>query len=63
MKLFNPFTIPQKDNCDHCKFKTNKRKDTENRFLDQWFEIIYRDRFDFFFDWPQSISNKWAFSL
>ena len=37
MRLFTPFTIPEKDNCDLCKIKTNKRKATENRFLDKLF--------------------------
>jgi len=50
MKLFTPFTIPQKDNCDLCRIKTNKRKATENPFLDQLFKTLYRDRFDFVFD-------------
>ena len=35
MKLFNPFTIPKKDNCDLCRIKTNKRKATENPFLEK----------------------------
>ena len=26
MKLFTPFTIPEKDNCDLCKIKTKKEK-------------------------------------
>ena len=46
----SPFPIPQKDNCDLCRIKTNKRKATENRFLDQLFKFLYRDRFDFVFD-------------
>ena len=50
MKLFTPFTIPEKDNCDLCKIKTKKRKATENRFLDKLFKLIYRDRFDFVID-------------
>ena len=48
--IYSPFTIPQKDNCDLCKIKTNKRKATENRFLDKLFKLNYRDRFDFVFD-------------
>ena len=50
MKLFTPFTIPQKGNCDLCRIKTNKRKAPENSFLDQLFKTLYRDRFDFVFD-------------
>jgi len=50
MKLFTPFTIPQKDNCDLCRIKTNKRRGAENLFLDQLFKTLYRDRFDFVFD-------------
>ena len=50
MRLFTPFTIPAKDNCDLCKIKTNKRKATENRFLDKLFKLNYRDNFDFVFD-------------
>ncbi len=51
MKLFTPFTIPQKDNCDLCRIKTNKRREAENPFLDQLFKTLYRNRFDFVFDW------------
>ena len=50
MKLFTPFTIPEKDICDFCKIRTNKRKATENRFLDKLLKLIYRDRFDFVLD-------------
>ena len=50
MRLSTPFTIPQKDNFDLCKIKTNKRKVSENRFLDKLLKLIYRDRFDFVFD-------------
>ena len=50
MKLFTPFTIPQKDNCDLCRIKTNKSNATENPLLDQLFKFLYRDRFDFVFD-------------
>jgi len=50
MRLFTPFTIPKKENCDLFRIKTNKRKATENRFLDQLFKFLYRDRFDFVFD-------------
>ena len=50
MKLFTPYTIPKKDNCDLCKIKTNERREAENPFLDQLFKTLYRDRFDFVFD-------------
>ena len=50
MKLSNPLTIPQKDNCDRCKIKTKKEKENENRSLDKLFKHINRDRFDFVFD-------------
>ena len=50
MRLFIPFTITQKDNCDLCKIKTNKRKATENPFLDKLFKLYYRESFDFVFD-------------
>ena len=58
MKLFTPFTIPQKDNCDLCRGKTNKRREVENPFLDQLFKFLYRDKFDFVFDWPWSIKMR-----
>ena len=50
MKLFTPFTIPKKDNCDICKIKTNKRKAVENLFIDDFFRNLNRQRFDFVFD-------------
>ena len=50
MKLFTPFTIPQKDNCDLCRIKTKKRREDEKPFLDQLFKTLYRDRFDFIID-------------
>jgi len=50
MKLFTPFTIPQKENCDLCRIKTNKRKETKNPFLDQMFKFLYKDSFDFVLD-------------
>ena len=50
MRLFTPFTIPNKTNCDLCRIKTNKRRETESPFLDQLFKTLYRDRFDFVFD-------------
>ena len=50
MKLFTPFTIPEKDICDFCKIKTNKRKATENRFLEKLLKLNYRDSYDYVFD-------------
>ena len=35
MKLFTPFAIPQKDNCDVCRDKSNKRREVVNLRLDQ----------------------------
>ena len=46
MKLLTPCTISQKENCDLCWIKTNKRKATEG----QLFKTLYGDRFDFFLD-------------
>ena len=43
MKLFTPFTIPKKDNCDLCRIKTSRRTKAENPFLDQLFKTLYRD--------------------
>ncbi len=51
MRLLTPFTIPQKDNCDLCRIKTNKRRQVEKTFLDRLFKFLYRNRFDFVFDW------------
>ncbi len=50
MILFNTFTLPQKENCDLCRIKTNKRKTTENQLLDLLFKLLDRNRFDFVFD-------------
>ena len=50
MKLFTPFTIPEKEICDFCKIKTKKRTATENRFLDKLLKLNYRDSFDFVID-------------
>ena len=58
MKLFTPFTIPKKDNCDLCKIKTNKKNAVENPFIDDFFRNLNRQRFDFVFDWPRSIKMK-----
>ena len=50
MKLFTPFTIPQKDNFDLCRSEKNKQKVVENPFIDRLFKNIYKQRFDFVFD-------------
>ena len=50
MRLFTPFTIPQKENCDLCRIENNKKKAVKNPFLDNLFENLYRQRFDFVFD-------------
>ena len=53
MKLFTPLTIPQKENCDLCRINNNnKKKRVENHLLDNLFRNLYRQRFDFVFDWP-----------
>tara|TARA_E500000178_G_scaffold48158_1_gene43396 strand:- start:1064 stop:1213 length:150 start_codon:yes stop_codon:yes gene_type:complete len=49
MRLFTPFTIPQKENCDLCRIN-NKKKAVENHLLDNLFRNLYRQRFDFVFD-------------
>ena len=33
MRLFTPFSIPKKENCDLCKINNNKKKAVENHFL------------------------------
>ena len=48
MRLFTPFTIPKKENCDLCK--KNKKKVVENPLLDNLFKNLNRQRFDFVFD-------------
>ena len=51
MKLFTPFTIPKKANCDLCRIKNNNNKrGAEYPFLDRLFISLYRDRFDVVFD-------------
>ncbi len=50
MKLFTPFTIPQKNNCDLCRIEKNKQKVVENPFIDRLFKNLYKQRFDFVFD-------------
>ena len=34
MRLFTPFTIPKKENCDLCRIEKNKKKIVENPLLD-----------------------------
>ena len=50
MRLFTPFTIPQKENCDLCRINNNKKKAVESHLLDNFFRNLYRQRFDFVFD-------------
>ena len=50
MRLFTPFTIPKKENCDLCRIEKNKKKIVENPLLDNLFKNLYRQRFDFVFD-------------
>ena len=42
MKLFTPFAIPQKDNCDLCRDKSNKRREVVNLRLDQLFKFLFQ---------------------
>ena len=37
MKLFTPFTIPKKDNCDLSRIKRNNQKSAQNPSRDQSF--------------------------
>jgi len=55
MKLFTPFTIPKKENCDLCRIEKNKKKIVENPLLDNLFKNLYRQRFDFVFDWSETV--------
>ena len=50
MRLFTPFTIPQKENCDLCRTEKNKKKAVEYHLLDNLFRNLYRQKFDFVFD-------------
>lgn len=38
MRLFTPFTIPKKENCDLCRIEKNKKKTVENHLLDNLFK-------------------------
>tara|TARA_B100000965_G_scaffold224772_1_gene188138 strand:- start:286 stop:543 length:258 start_codon:yes stop_codon:yes gene_type:complete len=40
MRLFTPFTIPQKENCDLCRVEKNKEKAVENHLLDNLFRNL-----------------------
>ena len=50
MRLFTPFTIPKKENCDLYRIKKNKKKVVENKLLDNLFKNLYRQRLDLVFD-------------
>ena len=50
MRLFTPFTIPKKENCDLCRIQKTKKKAVENHLLVNLFRNLYRQRFDFVFD-------------
>ena len=50
MRLFTPFTVPKKENCDLCRIEKNKKNIVENPLLDNLFKNLYRQRFDFVFD-------------
>ena len=50
MRLFTPFTIPKKENCDLCRIEKNKKKEVDILLLDNLFKNVYRQRFDFVFD-------------
>ena len=56
MKSLTTFTIPNKDNLDLRRIKINNKRQVEKIFLDQLFKFLYRDRFDFVYDWK---SEKW----
>ena len=58
MRLFTPFTIPKKENCDLCRIQKNKKKIFENHLLDNLFRNLYRQRFDFVFDWTLNTTVK-----
>ena len=49
MRLFTPFAIPKKDDCDLCRIQENKNKVFENHLLDNLFRKLYWQRFDFDF--------------
>ena len=50
MRLFTPFTIPKKENCDLCRIEKNKKKIVEYPLLDNLFKNLYRQRFNFVFN-------------
>jgi len=47
MRLFTPFTIPKKENCDLCRIEKNKKKIVENPLLDNLYKSLYQQRFNF----------------
>ena len=49
MRLFTPFTILKKENCDLCRIEKNKKQVVENPLLDNLFKNLYRQRFNFVF--------------
>ena len=59
MRLFTPFTIPKKENCDLCRIEKNKKKIVENPLLDNLFKNLYRQRFDFVFDRSETV-RRWS---
>ena len=50
MKLFTPFTIPKKQNCDLCNIGKIKKKEIENPFLDNLFKKLYEQKLDEVYD-------------
>ena len=50
MRLFTPFTIPKKENCDLCRIEKNKKKAVESHLLNNLFRKLSMQRFEFVFD-------------
>ena len=50
MRLFSPFTVPKKENCDLCRINNKKKKAVKNHLLDNFFKNLYMQRFDFVID-------------
>ena len=48
MRLFTPFTIPKKGNCDLCRIE--KRSNSWEPLLDKFLKL-YRQKFGFVSDW------------
>ena len=57
MKLFTPFTIPQTENCDLCRIDKNKKKAVKKNLFDNLFRYLYKEQFDFVFDWATTVSR------